>query len=177
MQSELRNRGCICSLSAFFLGRSVLKMSRHHESRRSLEDALLALVGPDEAGCNRQDHVLRNLLGLFWRDDGDSSVVQMLLPLIRIGLEEGLPLVVVEVLGIQLPALLRLLRGLELEDVDFLGLSHGSEHHWRTIRRTLMMAMMMIIVVEISEELSLSLIEGAAIRHAVRELLLFRVLL
>jgi hypothetical protein len=40
-----------------------------------------------------------------------------------------------------------------------------------------MMAMMMIIVVEISEELSLSLIEGAAIRHAVRELLLFRVLL
>ena len=40
-----------------------------------------------------------------------------------------------------------------------------------------MMAMMMIIVVEISEELSLSLIEGAAIRHAVRELFLFRVLL
>ena len=60
--------------------------------------------------------MLRDLGGLFWRDDGHGLVVHVLLPLVRVRLEEGLSLVVVEELGVQLSAFLSVLRTLDLLD-------------------------------------------------------------
>ena len=50
-------------------------------------------------------------------------MLEMLLPVLGVGLEERLPLVVIEQLGVQLLALLALLSRLELQDVDLFDFS------------------------------------------------------
>ena len=50
-------------------------------------------------------------------------MLEMLLPVLGVGLEESLPFVVIEQLSVQLLALLALLSRLELLDVDLLDFS------------------------------------------------------
>ena len=91
--------------------------------------------------------MLRDLGGLFWRDDGHGLVVHVLLPLVRVRLEEGLSFVVVEELGVQLSAFLRLLRGLQLQDVDLLWFTLWLIGNWRSFRGVLMSVSVIIVIV------------------------------
>ena len=50
-------------------------------------------------------------------------MLEMLLPVLGVGLEERLPFVVIEQLGVQFLALLALLSRLELQDVDLFDFS------------------------------------------------------
>ena len=95
-------------------------------------------------------------------------VFHVLLPLVRVRLEEGLALVVVEELGIQLATFLRLLRGLQLQDINlfcFLRLIG----HWWSVRGTMSMSVMIIVFIQISEELVFGFFETSSVRHAVGE--------
>ena len=121
--------------------------------------------------------MLRDLGGLFWRDDGHGLVVHVLLPLVRVRLEEGLAFVVVEELGVQLSAFLRLLRGLQLQDVDLLWFTLWLIGNWRSIRGVIMsLSVIIVIVIEVSEELTFGLFETLSVRHVLgEEGLLFRI--
>ena len=121
--------------------------------------------------------MLRDLGGLFWRDDGHGLVVHVLLPLVRVRLEEGLAFVVVEELGVQLSAFLRLLRGLQLQDVDLLWFTLWLIGNWRSFRGVIMsLSVIIVIVIEVSEELTFGLFETLSVRHVLlEEGLLFRI--
>ena len=111
--------------------------------------------------------MLRDLGGFFWRDDGHGLVVHVFLPLVRVRLEEGLSLVVVEELSVQLSALLRLLRGLQLQDVDLLRFTLWLIGNWRSFRGLIMsVSVIIVIVIKISEELAFGIFETLSVRHA-----------
>ena len=114
--------------------------------------------------------MLRDLGGLFWRDDGHGLVVHVLLPLVRVRLEEGLAFVVVEELGVQLSALLRLLRGLQLQDVDLFWFTLWLIGDWRSFRGVIMsLSVIIVIVIEVSEELTFGFFETLSVRHVLGE--------
>ena len=114
--------------------------------------------------------MLRDLGGLFWRDDGHGLVVHVLLPLVRVRLEEGLSFVVVEELGVQLSALLRLLRGLQLQDVDLFWFTLWLIGDWRSFRGVIMsLSVIIVIVIEVSEELTFGFFETLSVRHVLGE--------